>query len=292
MRVTVVIPAYNAVATVAEAVRAVVQQVGVPADQRECIVASDASSDGTDGAARAAGATVVRLPLNRGCGAARNAGIRAARGRWIAFTDADCVPSRRWLAELLSSAERADRRTLGVAGRTVGLESATPAARFMDLIGALDAENYVRHAVSPWAPSCNLAYRREDLLAVGGFDPSMRSYETCELHRRLVRAFGGGIELAPRAVVMHRHRATWAALWRQQLSYGRGHGEFLRRHSEVWPWSRRQELGAWARTLGLAVRAAASARGDEGLVRRGLLVKHLAQRIGFAQAYFGDGGRP
>lgn len=291
MRVSVIIPAYNAVGTVAEAVGAVVRQAGVPADQRECIVVSDGSTDGTDEAARAAGATVLRVAVNRGCGAARNAGTRAARGAWIAFTDADCVPSRRWLAELLANAEGAGRGTLAVAGRTVGLDSATPAARFMDLIGALDAEKYVRHGVAPWAPSCNLAYRREDLLAVGGFDPSMRWYETCELHQRLVARFGGEIALAPRAVVMHRHRATWRDLWRQQVNYGRGQGQFLRRHPATWPWSARQELAAWGRTLAQAWRAATPRSGDDGLVRRGLLVKQLAQRVGFVQAYFADGGR-
>lgn len=107
------------------------------------------------------------------------------------------MPSRRWLPALLAAAETASRSTLGLAGKTIGLDSQTPAARFMDLIGALDAENYLRHGVLGWAPSCNLAYRRADLMAVGGFDPDFRAYETPELHLRISDRFGGQLVSVP-----------------------------------------------------------------------------------------------
>jgi glycosyltransferase involved in cell wall biosynthesis len=121
---SVVIPAFNAESTVAETVRAVVAQP-LARDLFECIVVDDGSSDRTAEVAEHAGAVVVRLPGNRGPAAARNAGIQSARGQWIAFTDADCVPSRRWLPALLAAAETADPGTLALAGKTIGLESKT-----------------------------------------------------------------------------------------------------------------------------------------------------------------------
>ncbi len=283
-RLSVVIPAFNAASTIGDAVRAVVGQP-LPREVFECLVVDDASRDPTAEAARGAGAVVIRHPRNRGPSAARNTGVEAARGEWIVFTDADCVPSRRWLPALLAAAEAAPRTTLALAGKTVGLNSQTPAARFMDLIGALDAENYLRHKVLPWAPSCNLAVRRGDLLAVGGFDPAFLNYETPELHLRLAERFGGDVACVPMALVMHRHRASWAGFWRQQASYGRGYAHFLRRYAHRWPWSLRLELAAWARLVPAALRAA-TGRADAGLVRRGLFLKHLAQRIGFSRAYF------
>lgn len=286
---SVVIPAFNAESTVAETVRAVVAQP-LARDLFECIVVDDGSSDRTAEVAEHAGAVVVRLPGNRGPAAARNAGIQSARGQWIAFTDADCVPSRRWLPALLAAAETADPGTLALAGKTIGLESKTRAARFMDLIGALDAETYLRHATMPWAPSCNLAYRRADLLAVGGFDAAFRWYDTPELHLRIADRLGGKIRHVPTAIVLHRHRAGWKSLWQQQVNYGRGYGHFLLRHGDRWPWSWQREARAWAGLLRPAARAATS-RGDDGLVRRGRLLKQVAQRVGFISTFFSPGER-
>lgn len=86
--VSVVVAAWNAAACVATAIESARAQAGV---RVEVIVVDDASTDGTANAARALGADieVLRLPENRGPGAARNAGFAAARGAWIAVLDAD-----------------------------------------------------------------------------------------------------------------------------------------------------------------------------------------------------------
>lgn len=286
---SVVIPAFNAAATIADTVRAVVTQP-LAREIFECIVVDDGSRDQTAEMAERVGALVMRLPKNQGASAARNAGVEKARGEWIAFTDADCVPSRRWLAAFLAATEKLDRSTIAVAGQTIGLDSKTTAARFMDLVGSLDAVNYLRSETFPWAPSCNLAYRRADLLAIGGFDRAFTSYETPEMHLRMVERFGGNILLVPSALVMHRHRGTWRGLWRQQQSYGRGYAHFLIRYAGRWPWSVRREARAWARLFPLAMRAAVG-RGNEGLVHRGVLFKQAAQRVGFARTFFSPGER-
>jgi glycosyltransferase involved in cell wall biosynthesis len=287
--ISVVIPAFNAESSVAETIRAVLTQP-LPGETFECIVVDDGSRDRTAEIAERAGATVVRLPRNQGASAARNAGIERARGGWIAFTDADCVPSRRWLPALLAAAQTADRSLLGLAGKTLGLDSRTPAARFMDLVGALDAETYLRSEAMSWAPSCNLACRRADLLAVGGFDSIFRSYEAADLQWRLGERFGGRVAYVPAAIVMHRHRPTWRELWKQQQSYGGGYAQFLLRYADRWPWSAGREARAWSRLLAQAARAAV-ARKDHGLVQRGLLLKHTAQRVGFASTYFSPAER-
>ena len=283
-RISVVIAAFNAAATIAEAVRAVMSQP-LPEDEWEFIVVDDGSSDVTAELAKAGGAHVLCLGKNQGVSSARNAGVAKARAPWVAFTDADCIPSRRWLPLLLAAAESADRSTLGFAGRTLGFNSQTPAARFMDLIGALDAEQYMRHEAFPWAPSCNLVYRRSDLLEVGGFDPALRHYETPDLHMRLTRRFGGSLKLVPGALVLHRHRASWGELWRQQRNYGVGYAYFLNRYADRWPWSFHSELKAWMKLMKLAL-AACAWQGERGLVRRGLLVKHLSQHLGFASTFY------
>ena len=86
---TVVIPAFNASATLARALDSVMAQT-VPA--REVIVVDDGSPDRADIARIVAGyggRVTLLLQDNVGPAAARNAGVRASGGEWIAFLDAD-----------------------------------------------------------------------------------------------------------------------------------------------------------------------------------------------------------
>ena len=85
--ISVVIPAYNAAGTIGRALDSVIAQTH-PA--REIIVVDDGSTDRTAQIVSEYGGRVEYLYQdNAGPGAARNAGIRAARGEWIAFLDAD-----------------------------------------------------------------------------------------------------------------------------------------------------------------------------------------------------------
>lgn len=281
---SVVIPAYNAEACIGEAVRAVLAQP-MPAGAFECLVVDDGSTDGTAAVAERAGAKIVRLGKNQGRCAARNAGVAAARGEWIVFTDADCVPSRRWLPSYWAAMQAAGRSATVFTGKILGLPATSAAARFADLTGALDPEKYLQNEALPWAPTGNLALRREDFLAVGGFDPRYKSYEAADLQMRLNERFTGVIVMLPTALVMHRHRDSWGAYWRQQVNYGEGYAQFLLRYAGRWPWTLRRELTEWFKLVPLAARALMT-RGDRGLVYRGTLIKQAAHRVGFSSIYY------
>jgi glycosyltransferase involved in cell wall biosynthesis len=95
MDLTVIIPARNEERAIAGCLSALRPQIGPGV---EVIVADDGSSDGTAGGAAAClpGARILRL-TPRGSAAARAAALEVARGRRIAFLDADCVPDAGWL---------------------------------------------------------------------------------------------------------------------------------------------------------------------------------------------------
>jgi len=83
--VSVVIPAYNEGAVIAQ----VVSAIAAAGPWREIIVVDDGSQDDTSAHAAAAGATVVRHPYNKGNGAAVKSGIRCATGEHVLIVDGD-----------------------------------------------------------------------------------------------------------------------------------------------------------------------------------------------------------
>ncbi len=87
--VSVVIPVFNeagALAAVLDDVRAAMDASGHP---YEIVIVDDCSTDGSGDIARARGVTVLRHPVQRGSGAARKTGIRAATGEVVVMLDAD-----------------------------------------------------------------------------------------------------------------------------------------------------------------------------------------------------------
>jgi len=95
----VIIPAFNAASTILRAITSVRIQEGV---SFEIVIVDDASKDNTADVIRSAirpgeNIRLLQLSINSGASAARNAGIRAARGRYLAFLDADDI----WLANKL-----------------------------------------------------------------------------------------------------------------------------------------------------------------------------------------------
>ena len=284
MEVSVVIPFFESEATIGNCLAAVLSQA-LAKGRYEVIAVDDGSTDGGAEIAKRAGARLVQQ-ANRGAPAARNTGIAAAVGKWVAFTDADCIPSRGWLRSLLSAVESADQNVLGAAGPIFAQPTNAAAARFVELSGGLDTERHLEHPRFPFAPSGNVMYRRDALNTVGGFDERYAAYDACDLHRRLMMEVEGKFVFAESAVVLHQHRATWADYWTQQLNYGRGLAQFyVRWHDEI-PWSPLREAAAWAALAPAAVSACRPGSADTSLARRGMFVKQLAQRIGFARTYF------
>ena len=139
--------------------------------------------------------------------AARNAGAAAARGRWLVFTDADCLPDPGWLAALIAALEaRPDGLAAGpvrmIAPDDPGLSAA------YDLVRGIPQARYIARG---YAATANLALGRDVFHALGGFDPARRSGGDAEFCRR-AGAAGHALVLVPDAVVAHPCRENWEAL--------------------------------------------------------------------------------
>ena len=197
----------------------------------EVIVVDNGSTDGTAEAVRARGVEPVFEPVP-GPAAARNRGVAAARGSIVAFLDADAVPSRRWLAQLVAAFD--DPGVLLAGGRIHTLPPETDAEWFVEASGVYDAAFHLGREAFAFLPSGNLAIRRDAFTAVGGFDPTLRTGEDLDLSQRIRARFPGGkLVIREGAVVLLRNRTDAAGLRRQAHGYGRGAAELYRRYPDV-----------------------------------------------------------
>lgn len=194
----------------------------------EILVADDGGAAVPDERAlAAAGARLLRLP-HAGPGAARNAGARAARGRWLAFTDDDCEPRPEWLSGFARTFALHPGAALG--GRTVNRLSESALAEAHQIL-----VEFVSHAASArdprsrFFPSNNLALPREAFLRLGGFDQSFpfAAGEDRDLCARWLAA-GGELREAPAAVLDHGHALDLAGYCGMHARYGRGARRFRR----------------------------------------------------------------
>lgn len=182
--ISVVIPAFNRAATIGEALSSVRAQTRQPL---ETIVVDDASRDDTAEVAARVGARVIRLPVNRGAAAARNEGMRVARGDGIAWLDSDDYWEPSHLSVVATLLEQyPEAAAASAAVRMVGSRSGIWKGRIPDGPPSV----VIREAFSDWlAPTISTVVRRDALMAVGGFDEGERYSEDFDLWLRLARRY-------------------------------------------------------------------------------------------------------
>jgi cellulose synthase/poly-beta-1,6-N-acetylglucosamine synthase-like glycosyltransferase len=217
--ISVVVPARNAEVTLPALLQALMPQVAAREDA-EAIVVDNGSHDRTAELAVATGARVVREE-RPGAAAARNAGVRAARGELVAFLDSDCIPRPGWL-DCLAGALR-DVPSIGaVGGRIVAACSTNLLQRHAERAGYITQEEGFRDPFLPYLLTANCCYRAGALEQLDGFDEELRSGEDTDISWRMQLQLGLGVELVGDAVVEHVHRTTLRGLWRQWVRYGWG----------------------------------------------------------------------
>lgn len=158
--------------------------------------------------------------------AARNRGVGVARGCWLAFTDADCVPDERWLEAGLRHVARHD--PLGGHIQLVGKNSHA-LAELYDLTFGLNQKSYVEKG--GFAATANMIVSRATFDRVGPFDARLRSSGDLEWSKRSARC-GHPVAYCPEAIVAHPTRTTVRQIVRKAL---RVHGGLfmVSRHLQV-----------------------------------------------------------
>lgn len=218
--VSVVIPARDEEATIAETVRQVLAQApdGVAV---EAVVVDDGSTDDTATAARRAGAAVLRVgtpgvPGNPAI--ARNRGAAACAGDPIVFLDADCMPAERWLEALLAAHSAGETIVGGSLDLPAGLSWS---ARCDYYCGWYHVHSRAAGGPVPNHPPGNVSVRRAAFLSTEGFverQPIAFAHEELAWQAELQRR-GQRILFVPQAIVYHRNRPGFGNLLRRNYRW-------------------------------------------------------------------------
>ena len=150
-------------------------------------------------------------------GAARNLGAKAARGAFIAFTDADCQPRPDWLAGAARALEKGARLVGGPVGHALPLHPVAVADNTMQFIDYLPGR---RAGATDHLAGCNLALRRCDFLDHSGFRDDLIVGEDSLFIEDAARRWGKLVRFVPQMAVDHRGRRALAAFWHHQLRFG------------------------------------------------------------------------
>lgn len=226
-KVSVVVCAYDAAETIDDCLTSL-QALTYP--DVEIIVVNDGSRDATSDLSRAYRRVRVLDVANGGLGAARNVGLAEATGEIVAYTDADVRVDSDWLTYLVQPL--LDSEVVGVGGPNVVPPDDPWVAQCVARAPGGPIHVMLDDRIAEHVPGCNMAFWREALLEVGGFNPVyVRAGDDVDICWRL-QARKLEIGFAPSALVWHHHRRSVRSYWRQQVGYGEGEAWLDAHHPE------------------------------------------------------------
>jgi glycosyltransferase involved in cell wall biosynthesis len=277
--VSVVVPSFNDVGRIGDALESIVNQTQPPA---EVVVADDGSDDGTEqfvsefAAERGQGVDVryVRLESRSGVVAARNEGIAVARGEWIATCDSDDVwaPTKleRQIAFLRGWSGSRRVALLGTHGYNMNDAKAVISPAIMGPTSEEDYEELRRTGRLFFVIHSSAMYSRADFQAVGGYTTEYGAADDYDFFCRMADL--GVVINVPEPLVYYRKRAgsvQLARFWDQRQGVLRltenqrrraagqppiGHEEFAARLASASSWKRlrrrRKVLGMYYYRVG------------------------------------------
>lgn len=214
-RISVVVCAYNEEATIGACVDSVLAS---PYPDLELIVCDDGSTDATADIVRRSGAQLLELD-HGGLSRARNRGCAAATGEIVAYLDADASCHPHWPFHLALSLE--DPQIAATGGPNLPCEDVGFSERAIAHVPGQACEVLLGPNRAEHVPGCNMAFRKAELEAIGGFDVRYTSAgDDVDVCWKLLDR-KSEIGFAPAAQVDHHRRSTVKGFLRQQRGYGR-----------------------------------------------------------------------
>ena len=234
MLFSVIVPTHNRLHLLKRTIESLLKQTF---KDFEIIVVDDGSTDGTAkylADLEKNGHVIPILQTNKGPAVARNVGIRRAAGKYIAFTDDDCVVPSDWLDKLHSDLNIGKIAGVGGSARTGDTSNLYAVANDM-IVNFLKSElNELYQFNPPFLTSNNTAYSKLSLESVGGFDEGyFIGAEERDLNYLLFLK-GERLTYDPAIIVEHHNDSNFKKFLIHQFDQGKGSRRFytniLREH--------------------------------------------------------------
>lgn len=217
-KISVILPIRNEEDKIDQCLNAVYGQTILP---YEVIVVDGHSSDNTEKKAKEYPIRFFYEDYRTRSGACQ-IGIINSEGDYIAFTDADCIPQKYWLENLLKGFNDG---VVGVGGgirnvgdglweKSINLAMST----FIGSANSVQGRFFKSRRFVKSISGCNSMYRRKDLLDIGGFNVLSPGAEDAELNRKLLAK--GKLLFNPDALVIHHHSWTLREYTKKMFRYG------------------------------------------------------------------------
>lgn len=238
-KVSIILPTYNRLPRLQKVLAGLAAQ-SYPLVDMEVVIVSDGSSDGTNTFLQAYIAPLRVRPLvqaNQGPAAARNLGLQVAQGELVIFIDDDVVPEPRLVAEHVKTHQRHPGDVV-----VLGPMLTPPNFALKPWVAweqAMLYKQYADIAASRWAPTArqfytgNASLARRHLLAIGGFDTTLRRAEDVELAYRLADR-GFAFVFNDRAIGYHYAERSFESWLQTPYQYGRNDVIFTRNRGQRW----------------------------------------------------------
>lgn len=230
--VSIVVPVYNGERTIEKCIKSLLN-IEYPKENYEIIIVDNNSTDTTV-------EIVKKYPVKllhekkQSSYAARNFGVKNAKGEIVAFADADCIADKGWLRQLVKNFK--DEAIAGVGGEILAYTPENIIERYSVKSNILSQKNFFEFVFvnlkMPFIATANAAYKKEILKEIGLFDDSFTSGGDVDLAWRITFK-GYKIVYEPKALIYHWHRTTLYGLFRQFFRYGEGQPKLFKKHNAI-----------------------------------------------------------
>ena len=260
--VSIIVPVYNGEKIIGECIESLLNQT-YPKDKYEIIIVDNNSKDRTAEIIKKYPVKYLLEDKIQSSYAARNKGVKHAKGEILAFTDADCIVSPQWLENGINEFLKDDR--IGcVGGKSLSYQPSNQVEEFLLKKGGIGAINGPLTSYPiPFFPTLNVFYKKEVFKKIGLFDTTFYSGGDVDFCWRMQFFTDFKLAFAPEAIIYHKERANFKGLFKQRKWYAKGRVLLYKKHQDRLPkrtlkqiyWSYWNLFSPWMRFLKLRLEA-------------------------------------